>query len=679
MGKFRSFIAKPKTLKRISFLPRLGNLSIRVRILSLSAMALLGIGSIAAIDSWGQMQSNAAFDEAQAYSELAAYTRDVAVKAGQLQSLQSAYQNGPTATLAQRFTEVSDEAVEALNYINTLETAGDYFLETLDAIDTIKGITATFSELHGLQEKIGLDADSGLQQTLNSSLLNASNLINQNTRRTKDPNALKLIASVAQVRQTEYAFTIKGTDVAEGDFEVAFSRFDRFLPRVELPENVRSEIAGDMEAYRAAFNEYVGFTKKRAKKADLLVDLFALLPPRLDALKNAAVEGAKLAEVHRAEIADQMKIITFSAIGIAAAIALLFGVWVTRSIMVPLNKLKTGMLRLAEGDVSVEIPENRGGKEVVEMARSVQVFRDSLIERRSMAEARDQETKERDARSQRVDDLIVNFEQKIGSALQSLNKAADGLGQASVSVEQAADNVSSEAVSAGSAVESATQNVANASSATEELAMSINEIAGQTEQSTRVAGEAASNSRTTVETMSQLNEAANRIGDAVNLIRDIADQTNLLALNATIEAARAGEHGKGFAVVASEVKMLANQTAQATEEIARQVGAIQHASDDAVGAIRSVSSTIEEVNQIAAAVAASMEQQNAAVHSISENVASATRSSQNGVDAMKTVEQASQSARSTGMAVQDLAEVLAKEAEQIRQEVSSFLGGVRAA
>ena len=111
----------------------------------------------------------------------------------------------------------------------------------------------------------------------------------------------------------------------------------------------------------------------------------------------------------------------------------------------------------------------------------------------------------------------------------------------------------------------------------------------------------------------------------VKLIRDIAGQTNLLALNATIEAARAGEAGRGFAVVASEVKSLAVQTAKATEEIASHILAVQDSTAGAVEAIRQIAARMQEINQYTAAVAASVEQQNAATGEISHNVASAAQ------------------------------------------------------
>ena len=111
----------------------------------------------------------------------------------------------------------------------------------------------------------------------------------------------------------------------------------------------------------------------------------------------------------------------------------------------------------------------------------------------------------------------------------------------------------------------------------------------------------------------------------VKLIRDIAGQTNLLALNATIEAARAGEAGRGFAVVASEVKSLAVQTAKATEEIASQILAVQGSTTGAVDAIRSIAGRMREISTYTSAVAASVEQQNAATGEISQNVAGAAQ------------------------------------------------------
>src|SRR5205823_8973023 len=133
-------------------------------------------------------------------------------------------------------------------------------------------------------------------------------------------------------------------------------------------------------------------------------------------------------------------------------------------------------------------------------------------------------------------------------------------------------------------------------------------VASSTESSGRAVNEA---NRAGSEIRS-LADAAMRIGDVIKLISEIAEQTNLLALNATIEAARAGEHGRGFAVVASEVKALANQTAQATEEISAQIQGIQSATGEAVAAIQAIGGTISEIDEISNQIAAAVDQQGAA-------------------------------------------------------------------
>ena len=114
-------------------------------------------------------------------------------------------------------------------------------------------------------------------------------------------------------------------------------------------------------------------------------------------------------------------------------------------------------------------------------------------------------------------------------------------------------------------------------------------------------------------------DAANEIGEVVELIKAIADQTNLLALNATIEAARAGEAGKGFAVVANEVKSLANQTAQATQEISNQINSIQEETRTAVDNIQSISKIIEEINTNSGEIRQAVDEQSRATSEIASN------------------------------------------------------------
>src|SRR5262249_8799086 len=152
------------------------------------------------------------------------------------------------------------------------------------------------------------------------------------------------------------------------------------------------------------------------------------------------------------------------------------------------------------------------------------------------------------------------------------------------------------------------------------LSSSVAEITRQVAQSAKIAGQAVTDAKRTDETVQMLAAGAQKIGEVVTLIQQIANQTNLLALNATIEAARPGEAGKGFAVVASEVKSLANQTAKATEEISAQVEQIRGATDQAVAAIRGIGGVIDEINQIAAAISAAVEQQGATTQEIARNV-----------------------------------------------------------
>ncbi len=210
-------------------------------------------------------------------------------------------------------------------------------------------------------------------------------------------------------------------------------------------------------------------------------------------------------------------------------------------------------------------------------------------------------------------DVTKEVEAQVARA--KAQKAIDGdLDQVASSLAGATDEIGRIA-EASNGMASSIQQMAAGS---EELAASVGEISRQVSHAHQISSDAVGKARQTNVIVGSLSKSAQRISEVMSLITTIAEQTNLLALNATIEAARAGDAGKGFAVVAGEVKLLANQTAKATEDISRQIADIQTSTKQAVGAIDDIASTISQINEVSSTIASAVEEQNAVTKELSQ-------------------------------------------------------------
>jgi methyl-accepting chemotaxis protein len=366
--------------------------------------------------------------------------------------------------------------------------------------------------------------------------------------------------------------------------------------------------------------------------------------------------------------------------GIAIVLAFAIAFLLARAIVRPVKAMTAAMGRLSSGDMTAEIPGTERKDEIGEMSQAVLVFKNSMVEAERLRQ--DQERQKAEAAAQRKADmarLADQFEAAVGGIVKTVASAATELRASAQSMSSTAEETNKQAQAVASASNEAATSVQTVAAAAEELSTSVDEIARQITQSNDVASKAVREAETTNSEVAGLATAAQRIGDVVRLIEEIASQTNLLALNATIEAARAGEAGKGFAVVASEVKTLATQTGKATEEISGQIAAVQSATQNSVTAIKGIGETIRSISTISGTIAAAVEEQTAATREIARNVQQAAQGTSEVTENIVSVSQAANDTGAAAGQVLGSAEELSHQAELLRGELSRFIEVVRAA
>ncbi|SCA57308.1 Methyl-accepting chemotaxis protein [Candidatus Terasakiella magnetica] len=364
---------------------------------------------------------------------------------------------------------------------------------------------------------------------------------------------------------------------------------------------------------------------------------------------------------------------------VISIIMIVVAIYIARDIRHGITTMAKTMKHLSEGATDIETPMQERKDAIGNMAKEVEYFRTQLIENEKMAERQRQEEEAQHQRAALIEQLATDFDAGINVALGSVASAASQLDTTASSMSSTAQQTSTQATVVAGASEETANNVQTVAAASEELTASIQEVGQQVQTSTDIAQSAAHKAQETQITVNSLSDTASRISQASALIGDIAEQTNMLALNATIEAARAGDAGKGFAVVANEVKSLATQTARATEEINAHVRAIQTVSYDTVEAISEINNVIEDMNNIASAVAAAVEEQSAATSEIARNIEQAAAGTQ---EVNRNIIEVNQAANDTGAASQQVlsaSSMLNDQSVSLRKIVEDFLGNVKSA
>lgn len=387
-------------------------------------------------------------------------------------------------------------------------------------------------------------------------------------------------------------------------------------------------------------------------------------------VKSLAEEGESIAIIDR----DLYALIMAALIAVVLALTYI----IVNDLLRSIGNTKKVMEELSGGNADAEVLGKERKDEIGGMARSVEVFKQGLIERKAMEdEALKAQARSEEEKRQAMLDMAESFDTQVGGTINSLAAASTELQATAESMRAIADETSQSSATVASSSEEASSNVGTVASAMEEMSASSSEIASQISTASTKSSDTARNAQQANETVSNLNALVGNIGEVVVAIQGIAEQTNLLALNATIEAARAGEAGKGFAVVADEVKKLATETAQKTSEINDRINEIQGATHDSVKAMERIIDNISDIDNSVTGVSAAVEEQNATTSEIVRSVSEASMGVQNVSQIIAEVQKGANETGISADAVLGAAKEVSEMSESLKSSVDLFLNKIK--
>lgn len=549
-----------------------------------------------------------------------------------------------------------------------------------DYTDQTGALLATLEEISARLTGVVNHNDPLIDQLL--SIKQAAWLLRNTAGEASDLVATGLVATGSLPLEAQQTYT-----KFVGAIENAWSGLDS----ATLGMKLSPELAGAMNAAKGAyFNaDYLALRDRLidqimvGSKTDMTADQWTpLTSQRMGtavAVAERALDEARDYAAGQYAAASRALAIQIALLVLATLLTVGAMLTVTRRVIRPLHNIRDAMLKVAGGDLGVDSGYLDRKDEIGALAGALETFKQQATDKLQIEAQERQHNAGAAARQRTIEASIGQFEGLVHQTLAQLSQASGEMRKTASELSAVSRQTNERVQIAGKASGDASGSVDSVAAAAEELSASINDISQQAAHAAGIASRAVSQARDTDGTVQGLANSANKIGEVVGLINTIAAQTNLLALNATIEAARAGEAGRGFAVVASEVKSLASQTAKATEDISGQIADIQKVAGDAINAIQAIGGIIGEVNEVATAIAAAVQEQGAATQEITRSTQYAAQGTKNVSDNITGVKADADTAAGAAENVKHASELLETQSRQLGDQVSDFLGKIRAA
>ncbi len=653
--------------------------SIKARLIAIAAVAVVGVSAVGGIALNGAASVDASTAAAKLFEQRALTARDLRADIATLRGISTELSATRASPLMTSFEQMLKTTKADLDVLKATTSAAASSNEITDIAKLVDEVSAGYPPLFDAYRKIGVSMNDGLNATVGDLGMKLAAPIKSLTLGGGGEDAFRAAAALTTLRLAEKVYMADHQQDALGEIDLDIERLDRAIGRTDMEDDAKAAFKATLADYNKAMQTWITVDRDAFTRYGQVLGAFDKMDPILKTIASDAAAGLAEATARVEDTQATTRVIMIGTIAIVLVAAGVLSFVTGRSITGPIERLSRTMLRLAEGDNSVEVPETRRRDEIGAMARTLLVFRDGAIEREALGAQQIAEADAKTARARSVEDLVRHFEGLAENAIRHVQRTAAELDQASANLTRSAGDVTNDAGAAGNAMQRTAARMDDVDQAADQMSRSIVEVASRARKSSDVAATSVEQSRRASRSMTEFAEMAARIGSVVELIRSIAEQTNLLALNATIEAARAGEAGRGFAIVAQEVKALAQQTATATSEIASQVDGLRGTSSAVVEAIDAVDQSITEMADIAGVVASAVNEQSIIVEAMVATLNEARAEAGQGETAISGVRVVADATVATAGDVGGLAKNLGDEADSLSRELMRFIEALRAA